>query len=146
HHPEFGEHAGFRPVQSFTDRGEQRIDFSDEYYLHFSAGAEVARLLDCDTVRLLLRRTQLVTRMGILNFLLMVAAAFRFSDTIIQNSASTPAFGPFSRSPTEASSELTSATSITCTSPLARRWHGCSTPILSGCCFAGPSWSHAWGF
>jgi len=81
---QFGEHAGFRPVTSFQDDDNNSIGVRDAYFLYWSAGQSAARLLDVDTAMLLLQRSRVVTRMSVMNLVLMVVAAFYFSAKIFR--------------------------------------------------------------
>ena len=57
----------------------------DQYFLFWPTGALVAYLLDVDTVTILLHRTRVVTRMAIVNFVLIATAAFYFADNIVRS-------------------------------------------------------------
>jgi hypothetical protein len=84
-HPEFGEQAGYRPVLSFVDRSGTEVGMRDQYFLFWPTGASVAYLLDVDAVTILLHRTRVVTRMAIVNFVLIATAAFYFADNIVRS-------------------------------------------------------------
>lgn len=81
---QFGEHAGFRPIVSLQDDEDGRIGVRDSYFLYWAAGNTVARLLDVDTAMLLLQRSRIAIRMSVVNLVLMVVAAFYFSDKILK--------------------------------------------------------------
>jgi hypothetical protein len=79
---QFGEHAGFRPVVSFLDGDNKKIGVRDAYFLYWPSDQTVARLLDVDTAMFLLQRSRVVARTSMVNLVLMVVAAFYFSDKI----------------------------------------------------------------
>ncbi|CUS33834.1 membrane hypothetical protein [Candidatus Nitrospira nitrosa] len=82
-HAELGEQAGYRPVQSFIKRDGDQIILRDEYFLFLPTDSLTGRLLDVETVTILLHRTRLVTRMALLNLVLMSVSAFYFSENIL---------------------------------------------------------------
>lgn len=83
-HRVFGEQAGFRPVESFTDSLGEQVNLTDEYFLFLPTGSRVARLLDQATAAHLIYRGQLVVRVALLNFVFIFVAAFAFADSILK--------------------------------------------------------------
>ncbi|KXU90037.1 hypothetical protein CI15_07660 [Paraburkholderia monticola] len=83
-HRVFGEQAGFRPVESFTDSSGEQVNLTDEYFLFLPTGGRQAKLLDQATAAHLVYRGQLVVRVALLNFVFIFVAAFAFADSILK--------------------------------------------------------------